>query len=146
MIRHQSTFVDEDSLSRIIRCCCKRAVRGNSNDMGICLTLLEAVFEHCVVSSSELFILITTLSFIVCIDVEPDKTWKLFEFLLTSQHSYAVLALLQEIMTTFVSNASEDRREVAVHISAGTVYALAQALWGTKVCCTHKYPDKLLEN
>lgn len=68
-------------------------------------------------------------------DIEADKTWKLFNFLLTSDHSYAVLAYLQSIMRSFVSKASEDRQEVAVQIARGAVHALAQALWGTKVSC-----------
>lgn len=133
MIRFQHAFADEESLAKIIRCICKRIVRGPGNQLTQCLTLLEAIFDHCVISKSELFVLVTSLCFIVCLDCEADKTWNLFKSLLTSDHSYATMELLQKIMRTFVAKSNESHHDVAVQIARGAVFALAQALWGAKV-------------
>lgn len=84
-------------------------------------------------SKSEVFLLVTSLCFVVCLEFEAEKTWELFDFLLNSEHSYSVLITLQKIMTTFVTNASDSRREVSVQIVRGSVHAMAQALWGAKV-------------
>lgn len=133
LIRYQHAFIREESLSRIFKCCFKRLVKGPGNQLGPYLDLLETIFKHCVILKSELFSLVTSLCFIICLDVEAEKTWNLFSFLLTSEHSYSVLTILQKIMTTFVKNSSEHRREIAVQIARGSVYGMAQALFGAKV-------------
>jgi hypothetical protein len=137
LIIHQTAFVDDESLSRMIKCCCKRIVRGPTDQLGTCLALLEAVFEHCTIASSELFLLITTLCFIVCLDIEAERSWKLFSSLLKSEHSHAMLKILQNIMRSFVLNASEEHHDVAVQITRGAVHGLSMAMWGVNVSFTN---------
>ncbi|KAI6196352.1 hypothetical protein M3Y94_01098900 [Aphelenchoides besseyi] len=132
LICQQTQYVDEESLSKIIRCSCKRVVRGPGELLSVCLTLLETVFEHCIISPSELFILVSSLCFVVCVETESEKTWKLLVYLLSSEHSYLVFQLLQQLMRSVVPSVEDERHDVAVQIARGAVYILAQALWGVK--------------
>ncbi|KAI1709848.1 tuberin domain-containing protein [Ditylenchus destructor] len=128
-----SAFLDEEVVTSILHCFCKRISQNCVTLVVPILSCIESVLKYSHIPKSELLPLVVCLCLLITNPAHSSNAWKLMRILLSSVNAYAVLRILQHLLTRFfhTHNGGIPKNSL-VMIIRGAVFSVAMALWGSQ--------------